>query len=312
MPSLKAIRTRIASVKNTQKITKAMKLVAAARLRRAQAAIVAARPYATRMEELFADVVQRVQEDVSSDKPLHPMLQPREVHKVRLVIVTSDRGLAGGLNAGVLRRLERFVVEEGAKYESIEVTVVGRKGREYLRRRTHKVNGELAGATSETSLDLAREIAQHVTQDYIDGKIDAVFVIYNEFRSAISQEVKLHSLLPLGAQLNLVKDDKGDKKTQATPKEQQEHERPADFEYEPSAEAVLDHLIPLYIETVFYRAMLESVASEFGARMSAMDSATKNAKEMISTLTLQFNRARQAAITKELSEIVSGAESLKG
>ena len=301
MPSLKAIRTRIASVKNTQKITKAMKLVAAARLRRAQDAIIAARPYATRLQEVIADVSARLQLD-ADDEAKHPLLTARPIKNVRIIIVNSDRGLAGGFNSNLSRRVERFLVDEKGKYPHVELAVVGRKGREHWKRRAGvasvahaKVVSEYAGTASDTAVDRARELAQAATQDYLDGKIDVVLVAYNEFKSAISQVVQIQQLLPVipqapkpGATASLL-----------------------DFDYEPSKEDVLSTLVPLYVEIELLRVLLESIASEFGARMSAMDNATKNAKEMIGTLTLQFNRARQAAITKELMEIVGGAEALK-
>jgi F-type H+-transporting ATPase subunit gamma len=302
MPSLKAIRTRIASVKNTQKITKAMKLVAAARLRRAQDAIVAARPYADRLQQVIADVSTRLQLD-ADDEHQHPLLTARPIRTARIIVVNSDRGLAGGFNSNLSRRVERFLIDEKGKYPAVELAVVGRKGREHWKRRAGvtsfahaKVVGEYAGAASDTAVDRARELAQAATQDYLDGKIDAVLVAYNEFKSAISQVVQIKQLLPVipqqptpGATASLL-----------------------DFDYEPSKEDVLSTLVPLYVEIELLRVMLESIASEFGARMSAMDNATKNAKEMIGSLTLQFNRARQAAITKELMEIVGGAEALKG
>lgn len=300
MPSLKAIRTRIASVKNTQKITKAMKLVAAARLRRAQDAITAARPYADRLGAVMSDVTARLQ--LEPEEATHPLLLRRPVKTARLIVVSSDRGLAGGFNSNLARRIERFLVDEKGKYPAVELAVVGRKGREHWKRRTApgqkqyahaRVSAEYPGPTSDTAAERARELAEAATADYLDGKVDAVLVAYNEFKSAISQIVRIDTLLPIDAAPS------------ATP-------ALIDFDYEPSKADVLSTLVPLYIESQLYRVMLDSIASEFGARMSAMDNATKNAKEMIGNLTLQFNRARQAAITKELMEIVGGAEALKG
>jgi F-type H+-transporting ATPase subunit gamma len=294
MPSLKAIRTRIASVKNTQKITKAMKLVAAARLRRAQDAMNAARPYAKRLEEVVADLAGRLAAAARGEDLSHPLLTHRDVKNVRLVVIGSDRGLAGGYNSNLNRAVERHLVDEKEKYPRFELATVGRKAREHFRRRQVTVVKEYPGVTSETALERARELAADLTKDFLDGKIDKVTVVFNEFKSAISQVVVFQPLLPIRA-----------------------NEPPAtagriDFEYEPSKAEVLDTILPLYVEIALYRIMLEAIASEFGARMSAMDNATKNAKEMISSLTLQFNRARQAAITKELMEIVGGAEALKG
>ena len=300
MPSLKAIRTRIASVKNTQKITKAMKLVAAARLRKAQDAVIASRPYAQRLNEVLADVTARL--SLESAEESHPLLAKRPVKVARIIIISADRGLAGGFNSNLARRIERFLVDEKEQYPQIELAIAGRKAREHFKRRlgpttpyAHvKIVAESAAATSDNALERARELAKTATDDFLDGKIDAVLVAFNEFKSAISQVVRVESMLPI------------------EPAKLPEGGTRFDFEYGPSKGDVLSTLVPLYIEITLYRAMLESIASFFGAQMSAMDNATKNAKEMIANLTLQFNRARQAAITKELMEIVGGAEALKG
>lgn len=302
MPSLKAIRTRIASVKNTQKITRAMKLVAAARLKRAQDAIVAARPYSQRMREVLADVSARIAEERAStpNAESHPLLKTRDIKRARLIVVSSDRGLAGGFNSNLLRRVEKFLADDASKFASLELTLLGRKSREYFKRRKNPltVNAEFPGPASDTALVRARELAQSATADFLDDKIDAVFVAYNEFKSAISQIIRIEQLLPIPP---------------SKPTAEETSKDPLiEFEYEPSKADVLSTLVPLYIEVELYKILLESIASEFGARMSAMDNATKNAKEMIGSLTLQFNRARQAAITKELMEIVGGAEALKG
>jgi F-type H+-transporting ATPase subunit gamma len=300
MPSLKAIRTRIASVKNTQKITKAMKLVAAARLRRAQDAIIAARPYAQRLNEVLADVTARLQLE-ADESSSHPLLVKRPIKTARLIIVSADRGLAGGFNSNLARRIERFLIDEKGTYPRVELAIAGRKAREHFKRRLQtplyahaSIVTEMPAATSETAMERARELAQQATQDYLDGKVDAVLLAFNEFKSAITQVVQVETMLPI------------------EPAKLPEGATRFDFEYEPSKGDVLSTLVPLYIEITLYRAMLESIASFFGAQMSAMDNATKNAKEMIGNLTLQFNRARQAAITKELMEIVGGAEALKG
>jgi F-type H+-transporting ATPase subunit gamma len=302
MPSLKAIRNRIASVKNTQKITKAMKLVAAARLRRAQDAIFAARPYAERLTEVLGDVTARLQLE-ADDASSHPLLVQRPIKTARIIIISADRGLAGGFNSNLARRLERFLVDEKERYPDVELAIVGRKAREHWKRRAGATNlpfmhvrivGEYAAATSATVMERARELAKQATADYLDGKIDAVLLVFNEFKSAITQVVRVDTLLPI------------------EPAKLPEGGTRFDFEYEPSKADVLSTLVPLYIEISLFRAMLESIASFFGAQMSAMDNATKNAREMIGNLTLQFNRARQAAITKELMEIVGGAEALKG
>jgi F-type H+-transporting ATPase subunit gamma len=306
MPSLKSIRTRIASVKSTQKITRAMKLVAAARLRRAQDAIIGARPYANALLEAIAEVASRAGAEA------HPLLDQRPRERVGLVVLTSDRGLAGGFNANVFRNVQRFLNEQRAASQAPDAVkdvkyslyVVGKKGRDFYRRRkTVTVANELAGAGGSAAEARAQEVAQMVLEDFQTGKLDAVYLVYNEFKSAIQQRVLVAPLLPLVA-TNLA--TASSTAAAAAPGGQ------IDFLYEPDKRQLLDALLPQYIESQIYRALLESIASEFGARMTAMDSATTNAKEVIARLTLQYNRARQAAITKELMEIVSGAEALKG
>jgi F-type H+-transporting ATPase subunit gamma len=298
MPSLKAIRTRIASVKSTQKITRAMKLVSAARLRRAQDAIIGARPYANALAAAVAEVALRAGADA------HPLLDRREpVTRITLVPLTSDRGLAGGFNANVFRAVQRFMAERSAATPPVRewgLEVVGKKGRDYFRRRKLTINHEMPGPTAETVGARASEVAQIVTHAFRDGRTDAVFLVYNEFKSAVQQKIVVEPLLPVVStgMANVPN------RTGATGE--------LDFAYEPSKARVLDTLLPLFVESQIYRGLLESMASELGARMTAMDNATGNAKEMISSLTLQYNRARQAAITKELMEIVSGAEALKG
>jgi F-type H+-transporting ATPase subunit gamma len=290
MPSLKAVRTRIASVKSTQKITRAMKLVAAAKLRRAQDNIIAARPYAQALAEAVAEVAARAGDDA------HPMLQQRDGRRLAVILLTSDRGLCGGFNANVCRATQRFV-EERVKTKAadeVHLDVVGRKGRDYFRRRRLKIAHEFPGVAGETALDRARELALTVGGDFIEGRVDGVYLVYNEFKSAMSQRVVSERLLPI---------------TPAAADGELAH---TDFLYEPGKKELLNMLLPLYVQSQIYRAFLESIASEFGARMTSMDNATTNASEIIDRLTLQYNRARQAAITKELMEIVGGAEALKG
>jgi len=297
MPSLKAIRTRIASVKSTQKITRAMKLVAAARLRRAQDAIVGARPYANALQEAVAEVAVR------AGGESHPLLDQRPVRKIGLVVLTSDRGLAGGFNANIFRGVQRFVVEQSALPEppAIAIYVVGKKGRDFFRRRKNSVVGhEFAGAAGNVAEARAQEVALTILELFQTAQVDAVYLVFNEFKSAIQQRVVIEPLLPLVAGRLAAG------AAAASPGGQ------IDFLYEPDKKQLLDALLPMYVQSQVYRALLESIASEFGARMTAMDSATTNAKEVIARLTLQYNRARQAAITKELMEIVSGAEALKG
>jgi F-type H+-transporting ATPase subunit gamma len=287
MPSLKKIRTRIASVKNTQKITRAMKLVAAARLRRAQQNILAIRPYARHLAQVIAEVAAR-------HGATHPLLARRRPAKVGVLVLTSDRGLCGGFNANVNRRTERFAREERGKVEELRLTVVGRKGLEFFRRRHYSIGAEFTGVTGDAARTKAREIAHSIIGEYGRRGLDGVQVVYNEFKNVAQQRVALEQLLPI--------------EPTALPPEAGRF----DFKYEPDGHALLQRLLPMYVEIEIYRCILESIASEFGARMTAMENATSSAADMISSLTLQFNRARQAAITKELMEIIGGAEALKG
>jgi len=220
-----------------------------------------------------------------------------------MVPLTSDRGLAGGFNANVFRAGQRFIGEQQKAtppVREIAMEIVGKKGRDYFRRRKVTIGHELAGPTAETAVQIAREMAHIVTHSFMNGRTDAVYLVYNEFKSAGTQRVVVEPLLPItgeGLRVASSAPDAGGA---------------IDFLYEPSKQRLLDQLLPMFVESQIYRGLLESMASEFGARMTAMDSATSNAKEMISSLTLKYNRARQAAITKELMEIVSGAEALKG
>ncbi len=293
MPSLKTIRKRIGSVKNTQKITRAMKLVAAARLRRAQQNILELRPYALKTLEVLSAVAARA---VAEDpEHIHPLLRVREPKHVMLVVLTSDRGLAGAFNANICKAAFTRWKELEAEGAQVCFTVIGRKGRDYLRRRDADIRHDFTGIFENLSVEKAGEIARTIIHEYVqdDQDLDACYLVYNEFKSAISQEVVIEPLLPI-TPVELGDDALGD------------------FLYEPSKDALLEKLLPMYVEVEIYRALLESVASEHGARMTAMDAATGNASEMIGKLTLVYNRARQAAITKELMEIIGGAEALKG
>jgi F-type H+-transporting ATPase subunit gamma len=294
--SLRFIRTRIRSVRNTQKITKAMKMVAAAKLRRAQDAVVRARPYAQLIDEMLASLA-RARAD--ADLPPHPLMAVRPQRRVEVVLMTSDRGLCGGFNSNIIRRGQRFLVEEGPRFERIQFSTVGRRGRDFARKRGIETRKDYVGFFGRLRYAQAREIADDLIQAYSKDELDAVFLLYNEFKSAIVQQISLVQLLPLQprAQARSAPAEKGF----ITP----EHI------FEPSRPEVLQALIPRFLAMQVWRALLESEASEHGARMTAMDSATKNASEMIGRLTLDYNRARQAAITKELMEIVSGAEALK-
>lgn len=288
MASLKHIRKRINSVKNTQKITRAMKLVAAARLRRAQDTIMASRPYAESLERVIAELAAR------TDREAHDLLAERESEeRVELVVLTSDRGLAGSFNAQITRHVANMYTDE-LDGRDAALRVVGKKGYEYFKRRAVDIESYDAAPTPDDALEFSRMMSARVIDDFTERRFDRVYLVYNRFRSAISQDVTAQQLLPV------------------VPAEYEGEGSPADFLYEPSRGEVLDHLLPLYVQFQIYRAALESIASELGARMSAMDGATRNAGEMIDQLSLQYNRARQAAITKELLEITSGAEALKG
>jgi F-type H+-transporting ATPase subunit gamma len=288
VPSLKDIRKRITSVKNTQKITRAMKLVAAAKLRRSQEAIVAQRPYAVRLMKVIADLAMR------SGRDAHPLLQDREGARAHLIVLTSDRGLAGAYNSSICRRVEQFLRERGADYPETALWIIGRKGADYFARRSATILTRQPAPTPTDALLSARELTAKVCENWSENRVDRVFVVYNEFKSAISQEVVVEQLLPI------------------VPATLPEGAASTDFIYEPSKVELLAHVLPLYFQVELYRCFLESVASEFGARMSAMDNATRNANEMIGKLTLRYNRARQASINKELLEIIGGAEALKG
>ena len=296
MASLRIIRTRIRSVRNTQKITKAMKMVAAAKLRRAQDAVLRARPYAQLIDEMLASLA-RARAD--ADLPPHPLMAVRPLRRVELVLMTSDRGLCGGFNSNIIRRGQRFLVEEGSRFERIQFSTVGRRGRDFARKRGIETRKDYVGFFGRLRYAQAREVADDLIEAYAKDELDAVYLLYNEFKSAIVQQISLVQLLPLQprAQASRTPGEKG----LITP----EHL------FEPSRPEVLQALIPRFLAMQVWRALLESEASEHGARMTAMDSATKNASEMIGRLTLDYNRARQAAITKELMEIVSGAEALK-
>jgi len=290
VPSLRDIRRRIGSVKSTQQITKAMKMVAAAKLRRAQEAITRARPYAVLLEQTLSRVASRAR---AEEAAAHPLLSPRPARVAELVVITSDRGLAGGFNSNVVRRAQRFLVENAGTYERVFVSTIGRKGRDSLKARRVAMRKDFTGVHARLSYEKAHEIAAEYAERYLAGEVDAVFLLFNEFKSAISQTVRLKQFLPV----------------ETAPVS--EAGASADFLYEPARAELLADLVPRHLDVQVWRALLDSAASEHGARMTAMEAATKNAAEMIAALSLQYNRARQAYITKELMEIVSGAEALK-
>lgn len=275
------IRRRIRSVRNMQQITKAMKMVAAAKLRKAQDKVIAARPYARQLHDVLTRLAQ-VQTDV-----VHPLLEKRPVHRVGYVIITSDRGLCGGYNANLIRKTNSLISEES---HEVKLVTVGRKGRDFYKRGKVEVLAEFVGLGDNPSYLQAKEIAGEVIHLYQSGELDEVYLIYNEFISAISQRPSQIKLLPI---------------------EPPQGKLGREYIFEPSPVEILTTLLPKYVETQVFRTLLEGKASEMGAKMTAMGSATDNAKEMIDRLTLQMNRARQAAITKEISEIVGGAAALE-
>jgi F-type H+-transporting ATPase subunit gamma len=300
MPSLKVIRKRIATTKATQKITRAMKMVAGAKLTRAQQRIVAMRPYAVKTSEVLQSVAKTMGTAAadSGSEPVHPLLAARPEKKALVLVLSGDRGLCGAFNTNVNKAAERTWVEKKAAGVEVRFVTVGRKGREYLARRNAEVMRDFPRVYDGLDLEKARLVARWVVARFEKGEVDSVSLVYNEFKSAITQKVTLEPLLPLASGAS-----------QAPPAERI---GPSDFLYEPNQRALLERLMPMYVEISIYRALLESQASFFGAQMTAMDAATRNAKEMIARLTLSYNRARQAAITKELMEIIGGAEALKG
>jgi F-type H+-transporting ATPase subunit gamma len=286
MATLRDIRRRIRSVQSTQKITRAMKLVAAAKLRRAQERITEARPYALKMAELLSSLVTRAGDEA------HPLLARRTTGRKRLVIITADKGLCGAFNSNILRASLAFLREQGQT--DVTLVVVGKKARDFYRRRQWDVKSEMLGFFDQLAYSHAQELAGQLIQSYLAQDVDEVHLLYNEFRSVAVQRVKREQLLPIAAETA----EAGQAAT-------------GDYIYEPSPEAILAALLPRHVSTQVYRALMESVAGEHGARMTAMESATKNAKEMIDVLTIQYNKARQERITKELLDIVGGAEALR-
>jgi len=287
MANLKSIKKRIVSVKNTRQITAAMKMVSAAKLRRAQENVVAARPYAGKLAEVLERLAQSQESDAS------PLMVKRDTGRALLVVVTSDRGLCGGFNANLSKAAERFIKERSGEFKELSLMTIGRKGYEFLRNR-HTVRKHHGNIFSTLSYQTAALIAAEIVEGYLAEEYDEVYVIYNAFKSVMTQDITLEQLLPV------------------TPKAGEAEEQTTQYIYEPSKAALLDELLPKHIEVQVFKSLLESLASEHGARMTAMDSASKNATEMIGKLTLIYNRARQAAITTELMEIISGSESIKG
>ena len=285
MPALLDIRRRIRSVKNTQQITKAMKMVSAAKLRRAQEAIFAARPFARKMLEVLNSVASR------ADPSAHPLLWRRGEERQLLVVITADKGLCGGFNANILRQAVRFLEERQAAGHHPSVELVGRKGRDFFRRRRWPVRAEHVGVFSPLQYSFAQAQARALMQAFAANEVDQIHIVYNEFKSVIQQRVVIETLLPI-------------------PRPSFDPKEPAlDYIYEPEPRKILEQMLPRHVEVQIWRALLESQAAEHGARMTAMDAATNNAGDMIDRLTLHMNKVRQAAITKEIIEVVSGAGS---
>jgi F-type H+-transporting ATPase subunit gamma len=284
LATLRDIQRRIRSVQSTQKITRAMKLVAAAKLRRAQERIVSARPYAAKMAELLGNLVS------GSDEAVHPLLEQREGPRRQIVIITADKGLAGAFNSNIIRRSLDLIRESSAA--DLTLVVVGRKARDFYRRRPYTVKRDLIGFWDRLAYSHACELADFFMEQYLSGEVDEVWLLYNEFRSVAVQRPVRMQLLPI-------------------PRTEEHAAEEVDYIYEPGPEEILGELLPRHVRMQVYRALMESAAGEHGARMTAMEAATSNAKEMIEVLTIQYNKARQEKITKELLDIVGGAEALK-
>ena len=304
MANLKQIRRRISSVKSTQKITRAMKMVAGARLTRAQQRITALRPYAVETAKVLAEVTAagEAEADESGVESEHPLLARRPVKSVLLLVVTSDRGQCGAFNTNILRAAERERREREEQGQTVLLAVIGRKGRDFYQRRKIPLFHVFSGIWEKLGPESAKVVARKVLTPFLRGEVDSVQVVYNEFKSAMTQKVTVEPLFPLQP----VKAPALAKGEEAAPLVNKD-----EFLFEPNKEALLERLVPMYVEISLLRALYESMASELGARMTAMDSATKNASEVIADLTLVYNRARQAAITTELMEIIGGAEALK-
>ena len=286
MATLKEIRKRVSSVQNIQQITKAMKMVSAARLRRAQEAALAARPYAEKLEAVLQNLAAQ------GEELAHPFLAERAENSTTLIVMTSDRGLCGGFNSSLIRAAEAFMRQRAE--QKVSLILVGRRACDHFKRRDVTIAEEHINLYGRLSADLAHDIGRRVGEQFLSGETDSFYVLYAKFRSALVQVPTLDKILPL------------------TSTQQTEDQGALDYLYEPAPQTLLANLLERYIDMLIYRAMLESVASEHGARMTAMDNATSNAVEMIDRLTLDMNRARQAGITRELLEIVATGESLKG
>lgn len=292
MPNLLDIRRRIKSVKNTQQITKAMKMVSAAKLKRAQDRVVTARPFANKMMEVLGELASRTDENFH-----HPLLDARGDERYLVVLITADKGLCGAFNTNLIKAAQAFIRENSEK--QVDLLPVGRKGRDFFRRRNYTIVGEYVGLTGKgrvefsEALEVARDVINRFSSD--EGKLDKVFILYNEFKSVLQQRVVIEQVLPV---------------SKTSVEESTAPKNLIDYVYEQPPAEIFSRLLPRLVETQIFRALLESIASEQGARMTAMDAASKNARELIDSLTLNMNRVRQAAITNEIIEIVSGASAL--
>jgi len=286
MPSLKQIKRRIASVKSTQQITRAMKMVAAAKLRRAQENIIKARPYSNKLKQVIRELAEK------ADPSMHPLLAVRPPEEIGVVVVTSDRGLAGSFNTNIIKRALREIENLKNIDPRVHLVTIGRKGTDFFRKRGYDIIQSHTQIFRDLHFGVAAAIGESLTDLYVKEELDRIYLIYNEFKSAIQQFVIVEQLLPIIPEAGQVRSG-------------------IDFLYEPDALSVLSGVLPLYVNVQMWRVFLESNAAEHGARMTAMENATENAKDLIDSLTLHYNKARQTAITKELLEVVSGAEGMK-
>jgi F-type H+-transporting ATPase subunit gamma len=297
MPSLKAIRKRISSTKATQKITRAMKMVAGARLTRAQQRILSMRPYAVKTAQVLQSVSSSMAAATESGAEIHPLLARRPEKEALFVVFGNDRGLCGALNTNLAKHAERAWRQKQEQGVNVSFATLGRKAREFLVRRGGRIVRDFPRIYDGLDLGKAQMVAHWLVERFRKGEFDSITFVFSEFKSAMTQQAVQDRLLPLG---------------DAAASGPEDRSGTSEYLYEPNRHALLDRLVPMYVEISVYRALLESQASFFGAQMTAMDAATRNAKEMIARYTLVYNRARQAAITKELMEIIGGAEALKG
>ena len=288
MPTLRDIKRRIRAVNNTRQITKAMKMVAAAKLRKSQTRMLEMRPYADKMNAVLRSLAR------GAESAAHPLLAFRPRKTIEVLVITSDRGLCGAFNSNILKTAQKVVAEMRKDNFEVVFSVIGKKAADFCKRRNMPVRGSWTGLSGRVTYPHAQEVANDIIENYIGETVDEVVLIYNEFKSVISQQVSVKRLLPL-----------------VSPETEEESEPAMDFLYEPSQEEIFNVLLPKNVEIQIFRALLESQASEEAARMTAMGNATKNADDMVGNLTLQYNKARQASITKELMDIVGGVEALK-